>query len=307
MKKQLITLLLLSVIISGLKAQIPNTGFENLNPNGTVKNWGPAILMAFAIDSAGNPIDSLKMDQGFCFSSSDAYSGQKALEMRNAEWKNSGEVIPGRARLSSNDSDFFAYSNPPVSIGAKPLHFSFYFKYFPVNGDTAYASMSLSDSSSNEVGTAFIEIAGTHSLYTLATTSVVYTSTIVPAFVAIDFRTAKLNSPAHYGTRFVVDDVSAALASLVTTGLVSLAANNEVLCFPNPATHELNFILNTSSESDNIHLQLISTEGKRINNLAYSKNGNSLKISTEELAPGLYFLNFIHEGYTYTAKFTKTE
>ncbi|MBK6988970.1 MAG: hypothetical protein IPH33_12505 [Bacteroidetes bacterium] len=66
------------------KAQIPNGDFEALLYDGTLSNWGNITLFAVIIDSAGNTIqDSLIFDGPFCGVTTDAHSGNYALEMRN--------------------------------------------------------------------------------------------------------------------------------------------------------------------------------------------------------------------------------
>ena len=300
--KKPILLLALFMISQLFKAQVPNYSFENLNPDGTIKNWGALILIAVVLDSTGHPTDSLIVDNGFYFSTNNAHTGTKALEMRNAYWQGSGETISGRAWLSAEEADYNTFITP-VPVGQSPIDFSFYYKFIPANGDTAYASLTLTDSMANVVGEAKIFIQGAHSLYTFTSTPVIYTGTTPAAFMEIWFSTSKPYSQASYGTRFVVDDVN---ISGPTTGISPLRLeNNSISTYPNPAKKEVNLQLKKPAGDGQLHLQLINSEGKQIKDLSYFTEGNLVKINTQELAEGLYFVNVIHGGYTYTAKFIK--
>jgi len=301
MKKQ--TLIVLLFLTSQLfNAQVPNYSFENLNTDGSIKNWGDMILLAVVLDTNGNPTDSLILDNQFYFSTNDAHSGTKALEMRNAYWQNSGETIAGRARLSENDTNYAGFGIP-VPITGSPLIFSFYYKFLPSNLDTAYAWLRLADSSANLVGEANIYIHGAHSLYTLASTPVVYTSTTAPAFLEIGFTTIKPLSTPHHGTRFRVDDVN---LSTTTTGISPIRIeNNDISSFPNPAEKEINLRLKKVVRSEDMFISVIDSGGKKIENISYTLADDLIKINTEELSGGLYFINIIHGGYTYSAKFIK--
>ena len=45
------------------QAQIPNAGFEQLNTDGSLRNWGNVYLWPMHIDSSGNSyVDSLVFD-----------------------------------------------------------------------------------------------------------------------------------------------------------------------------------------------------------------------------------------------------
>ena len=300
--KKYTLILLLFMAAQLLKAQLPNAGFETLNPNGTIKNWGAFLLSAVILDSLGNPTDSLIIDNNYYFSSNDAHTGTKALEMRNAYWKNSGDKIAGRARLTMNDSDYFMFS-VPVPLNQYPLDFSFYYKFFPVNNDTAYAWLRLTDISSNIVGEADIYLQGIHSNYTQAITPIIYTGSTAPAFVEIGFINAKPYSEANYGTRLLIDDVN---FSSLTTGISTPRLPEHALsCFPNPAEKEVNLRLKNYSDLEPMYLKLIDSGGSHVQNLVFRQENGLIKINTETLPSGLYFINMIHAGYTYSARFVK--
>ncbi len=282
-------------------AQIPNAGFENVNPNGSIKNWGDLILIGIALDSNGVPTDTLVIDQQFYFSSTDAHSGTRALEMRNAYWTVSGGKIAGRAKLSSNDSDYTFFS-APVGIGQVPQNFSFYYKFLPANNDTAYAWMRLTDSSANVVGEAEIFVSGNHSSYTFISTPVVYTSTIAPAFVEMGFTTAKPLSQANFGTRFLVDDVS---LSNLATGIGEEVTFEQLSLFPNPAKEQLTVSLPEKENGVAAQLRILSLGGQLVREQTLVPDKNVLRVNVEALPTGCYLLELRQNGKRYQGKFIR--
>lgn len=259
------------------------------------------ILLAVVLDTNGVPADTLKLDQDFYFSSADAHTGTKALEMRNAYWKVSGEKIGGRAKLASNDSNYAGF-NGPVAIVQNPLTFSFYYKFMPVNNDTAYAYLNLSDSMGNSVGEAKIYIHGSHTVYTLASTPIIYTSTVSANFIEIGFSTAKPYSQPSYGTRFLVDDVNLSFSTVGLTAL-NLPATN-LSCFPNPVKNELNLRLSSASK-ERMQITILDASGRCVQNSSHNISNDLIKINTQQLSEGLYFIQLAQDGKIYTARFMK--
>src|SRR4051812_18007783 len=77
-------------------AQIPNSGFEVMNTDNHISQWGKDILMAVIIDSNGNTTsDSIVFDNALYFATPEAHSGQQAMEMRNGWNYSSGQGIAG--------------------------------------------------------------------------------------------------------------------------------------------------------------------------------------------------------------------
>ena len=111
--KKLIFLIILSMFLKNVetKAQIPNGDFEALLYDGTLSNWGNITLFAVIIDSAGNTIqDSLIFDGPFCGVTTDAHSGNYALEMRRSM---DGRVLTRilRIQLGGHSNLFIRRSN----------------------------------------------------------------------------------------------------------------------------------------------------------------------------------------------------
>jgi hypothetical protein len=290
----------LTLMVTSLGAQIPNTGFENLNTNGTVKNWGTALLTLVAIDSLGNAhTDSVVYDQALYFSTNDAHSGTKAVEMRNAFNYTGNFPIAGSINVLSNDSDYSSFG-APVSILQQPANFSFYYKFMPMANDTAIAMISLTDSSGTLMGEASIEITGQHNAYTLANMPITYYGTGQAFFAVISFSTAKAGTYPAFGTRFLVDDVNT-----IITGLENRSGNKAMSCFPNPARDHVVIVPPGIKAGERITLTTTDMNGKIIElkkDLVFEKE---LLINTSALTKGCYVLTVTAGEKQYHAQFIK--
>jgi len=101
MKKQLLFSLTMAMTACSLQAQVLNSSFENLNAGGSPKNWGAIIIteVVIGIDSSSTgPTDSLVTDGAFYAATTDAHTGNYALELHNGYYSYSGTQLPGRAK-----------------------------------------------------------------------------------------------------------------------------------------------------------------------------------------------------------------
>lgn len=264
-----------------LFGQVLNSGFEILNPNGSIKNWGDITLFSLPLDSLGHPMDSVKFDQALYFSTSDAHSGQRALEMRNAYYMVSGNKIPGRASMQAIDS-LYGFS-PPVPVGLAPTLFRFYYKFLPVHQDTAFAQMVVSDSSGNDLGSADILITQSTAAYTQISAPVVYTLQGQPAFLTIHFNTSYNQYQTHYGTRFLVDDVNTNLTLI--DEIKGLSKGLKV--FPVPAAEVL--CVEVANE-EFVQLKILNVHGCLVKEVASQAQYGKCEVPLGDLAPGIYIL-----------------
>jgi hypothetical protein len=235
--KKLLTILFMALTILSSKAQVHNSSFETINNKGNISYWGKVFLLPITIDdSSGNSADSFVYSdpRGFYFPTADAHTGQQALEMRNAFNYGTGDAFAGGANLSDNDSDYSGFGTSLVHVPSHINEFSFYYKYLPVNNDSAQASIEMFDSNFNEIGKALIVISGTVNNYQLAKARIQFTSAGEVAYVAIHFNSFYTLSPRSrkpsLDTRLVVDDV--ALAN--TVGIQGISSSDNVSLYPNP-------------------------------------------------------------------------
>src|SRR6185369_12246751 len=118
----------------------------------------------------------------------DANNGSTALELRNA-WDFTTNTGIAGAVSSDDDSIFSSWgllnlvpTNATSFNPFAPFNFGFYYKYFPVNGDSAFAQIALWDSSGNQLAEGTLVIPDAASSYTLAYAPVNYSVTGIAAF-----------------------------------------------------------------------------------------------------------------------------
>lgn len=258
-------------------AQLMNTGFENLNADGSIQYWGFTRLEAVIIDSNGVAhYDSIVIDQKYCQSSTDAHSGNRALEIRNAFNYTQNQGISGGA-LSSNDTMQSPYTSF-VPIVSRPLALSFYYKYLPVGNDTAYVYIQALDANSNEIGYAEQWIPGTASSYTLMNIPVNYSSSDSAALVFIQFKASYNDSTAHFGTRFLIDD----LFLQAPNSTRDFSAVNHVSIYPNP----VNDLLFIQAASPVKAISIRSMTAQQV----YDHQGAVTSIDCSKFENGIYFV-----------------
>ena len=231
MKTILLSLMLLTTSLFACNAQVMNQGFEDLNTDGSIQYWGIMHLLAISIDTSGNTVsDSIVVDQSYCQTSTDAHSGLRAVEMRNAFNYTTNTAIPGGAFLSA-DTIFSTYSGFGALL-SRPQSLGFYYKYFPVNNDTASAWIDVMNNNSNVIGHAEIILTSAASTYTFVSTPIVYTTSDSAVAAMIHFNASARGTNAQFGTRFLVDDVNLATPA----GTSDMNQENGFVIFPNPAS-----------------------------------------------------------------------
>ncbi|MEO8146354.1 MAG: T9SS type A sorting domain-containing protein [Bacteroidia bacterium] len=290
--KTLITIftIALSLNVITAKAQIPNCGFENLNADNTISNWGNIYLFAIIIDSNGvSHPDSIVFDNQFYAPTNDSHSGSWAMEMRNAYDFTANEGIAGSVSADT-DSVFMGWSSfQMIEVQSPPTNMSFYYKYFPVNNDSAVARLLVLDSWANQIGEAIIVVSGTVSNYTSATTPVVYSAPGVAAYVVMNFNNFYTSMPGvnqpGLGTRFLVDDLSINW----TTGINEVSTNDGMFnIYPNPASNQLNIKTNYNKE---IHYNIYNMYGQLV--LQSNLQPSDAIIPLDKLINGPYNIELI--------------
>ncbi|WP_300665886.1 T9SS type A sorting domain-containing protein [Fluviicola sp.] len=290
--KRLLTLMAFGVLSFSLQAQIPNNGFETLNADNNVSQWSKSFLTVIWIDSTGESHgDSIVFDSpnhALYLPTTDAHSGQYALEMRNAFNVTSNVGIAGGAFLSGTDTyDIGFVTSIPVSP-ILPETFSFYYKYFPLASDSAQAIATMYDSDGIQIGEAVLTLGGTVSNYTLASASIVYSEVRPVENIAIAFATATPGNEPTFGTRFIVDDVS-------LDGSLGLnEQKNSFSLFPNPANS--NFVIDGLTGNESFSLFHVSGEQVDVN---LNQSG---KIDCSSWPGGVYFLHVSNESGTTVKK-----
>lgn len=226
-------------------AQIPNSGFEQHNTDGSIRYWGKLYLFDISIDSTGQHGDSLEIDQALFAPTTDAHSGQYAAELRNGFNHTTQMQIAGEIQ-ASNDTSFSSWNTLVNVTGSeKPNYFSFYYKYLPAGEDWAWARIALYDANSNQLGEANIITNEAATEYTYIYAPINYWMEGEPAYYTMSFSTAAPCGQATLGTRFLVDDVSFVLGNAD----ISEEKQKPYSVFPNPTSGIFTIECNEKTQS----------------------------------------------------------
>jgi hypothetical protein len=282
------------VVVTGYSQQLLNGGFEETyldygtNPTGDLK----ATYWWFG--------GSVYCDETLGSISNDSHSGDWALKMETIScgWGNVAGMGGNTSQIPG------AITVPEVishTINSRPDQLSFYYKFEPIEGDTArlrallfnypegitlldpYAFLAIDT-------VAFIDYFFIESTeeYTNKTINFQYESSDIAAYISLDFRSNKnawtdpqFNSHGHEGTSLFIDDVE---LIYLTTALENPIKTNEVKLFPNPAEEHFSIDLpgNTTINS----VSILDFSG-RVVNIQASKNG---MYSLNGLSTGMYFV-----------------
>lgn len=308
MKKNyfIVSLILLIAPICA-QAQVVNGNFENVKPNFLPSNWGMTFVQNIAINIENGEAISDQIQYTWCvpsmvYASTEAKTGQYAMEVSNAYNWTQEKVIPGTAMIFNDPEQDGPGWNPgvPVAPGSSVILLGFDYKFLPAGDDVAEAKLEVFDEEGNEIGTASLDISGTHNTYeyVYAPISVVHAGT--PAFMYITFNMAKEGSTPTFGTRLIVDNVIVNFSSLITD-------ENEVKTakvWPTIADNEINVIPTGFSEL--VSYKIINTEGKVVKQVTANQSPeDTFSINISGLSSGMYFLNIQDKANNSTKKFIK--
>lgn len=288
-------------------AQIPNSSFEKINPDGTLCNWGNVYIFGVSIDSNGvNHSDSIVYDNPFYSPVNDAFGGAHALQLANAYNYTTNTAIAGAVGCDE-DSVFSSWGllnlipthSTPFTPFA-PINFGFTYKFFPVYGDSAYAEIALWDSLGNQLASGVLIISDSASTYTQAAAPIIYSQAGDAAFYSLsihNFYTATpgLRQPT-FGTRLFVDNVGFNFVTN-TTAIQANESKSQLNISPNPAANRLKLNLTQTSPFE---VRIINKLGEQV---AFVKNESELDLSA--LASGFYFISVTQNNQVLTSKFVK--
>jgi hypothetical protein len=117
------TMLLLMMFPIGIKAQIINGDFETVKPNFLPSNWGMNFFQQVVIDNETGETTSDQIQYTWCvpsliYATTEAQSGQYAMELSNAFNVTQNILIPGEAVLFSDATQDFPGWNPGIPVSA---------------------------------------------------------------------------------------------------------------------------------------------------------------------------------------------
>jgi hypothetical protein len=308
-RKRLLVVALLLLMGSATYAQVVNGDFENITCNFIPTNWGMTFLQSVAIDPQTGESTSDQIQYTWCipsmvYVSTEAQSGNYAMEISNAFNSTTNVVIPGISTIFSDPEQSGPGWNPgiPLDTEASVYLLGFYYKFLPVGNDIAEARISVSDAEGNEIGHAVVEISGVHDTFHYIYEPITFTSSAAPASMIISFSMAKEGSIPAFGSRLIVDNVVTNFAALQFE-TQPLAAGIRV--YPTLVDQTLN--ISTSGLTDGlVTYTIVNTEGKIVKqNATEGASGYVYSMDVSTLATGLYFLNIDSTLGHITKKFIK--
>ena len=307
--KKTITLFFIAFSLKAILLQaqpITNSGFEQLNSDSSLSYWGNVYIFSVWFDSLGvSHTDSIVYDGPFYAPTYDSHSGSHALELRNAWNFTTNTGIVGAAGLD-NDTVFSSWgasnmipTNATPGNPFEPLSFSFYHKYFPVNGDSAFAEVTLWDINGNPIAEGILVITDANSAYTYSTVNLNYYTPGSADYFSIVIRNFYTEIPGYrqpsLGTRLIVDDLEFNFAAVGTN---TVQTEKQIAVFPNPVSDKINIHLNSEKNSS---YKIYNGTGKLI--LQGSLFENKSVVSLNNFDEGIYFIEIINGKEILTEKF----
>ncbi len=294
-KNYFMTTLLLLSAFWGSNAQVVNGNFETVKPNFLVSNWGMNFIQPVSIDIASGQSTSDNVQFTWCvpsmvYATTDAYSGQYAMEVSNAFNQTQNIVIPGQAMIFSDaEQDFPGWNaGVPVNAGANIERLGFYYKFLAVGNDVAQASMVLIDADGNEIGRTSIDLQGTDNQFRYIYSYIYHPYNVAPAQMFITFDMQKPGSVANFGSRLIIDNVVAnpqALEIIETSTL-----NEDFRVSPTLADQEINIIPSSLAQGA-INYRIINAQGRLVKENTESTSSSYVyTMDVSNLQSGVYIL-----------------
>lgn len=202
--KRLLLLVGLSIFLNNTAfAQIPNAGFESLNPDSTMQYWFNNLAISIGLN------DSIITDGPMQGYTTQSYSGNYALELRNSY--NVTQSSPYQGNVTSYSDSSIAGFSQWFSITNKPTALNFYYHFVqnPFN-DTTYCRVRILNSSFDEIGLGETYLYTATNSYQSMGIPVSYYSGLtdsVPAYASIQFKNIPSPGP-HVGQRIRFDELS---------------------------------------------------------------------------------------------------
>lgn len=231
--------------------------------------------------------------------STDAHSGTYAAKLETATWFN---LIASATLFSGVFDGNAAVSNPTNPEAAtlfgrpftgRPEYFSFWYKYVPVEGDSAESYTYLTKWNGSErvlVAEAFTHIFDATNGYVEMTLPFTYYSEETPDSVSIVFASSAAGNTfqGQEGNTIYIDDIS--LYNCTTSITYPLSGKNMVRAYPNPAVGELvHFEL--EEHLDKGQLKIYANDGRLIHDAVFQ--GLKKEVSVQDWDTGIYHYHLL--------------
>ena len=311
MKKKLVLILL--ILGSGIlnAQQIPNGGFEVIDPNEFDPDspfpvgWQPLHFISFSFECFPEPIQGVL--------SSDSHSGDYSIKMETVECSEPGNGLvqrPGGYHTANPGTiNAHTFANPYTE---RPELLSFYYKFLKQGNDSAYIEVMLFNYDSitpdisfidriDTVAFSFAYISESVDTYTQYNLPMEYLSESDPSFIAIRFRTGFNCSLFNCteGTTLWVDDVTVSGGTVGTRN--ADAIHQQFSVYPNPSSDW--FRIGSSSETPIKTVTLCDYQGREVKRW----NGIQDLFVIDDLAQGSYLIRLETEKGIATKRLIKTD
>jgi hypothetical protein len=287
----------LCLLASSGFAQIPNSSFEEINANGSLRNWGNLYIQSVWFDTTGEMhSDSIIIDNAYYSATSDAHNGNWAAEMRNS-FNYSQNTGTAGAIIADLDSVYTAWGSfETIPVQDYPTALGFFYKHNPVNGDSAFALIIVYDSLGNEIGFGQCIVSNFTNAYVYNTAQITYTSQDVPASALVKFSNFYTEAPGvrqpSLGSSFIVDDVQL----YTSTGFDLISRKQlDVMVYPNPSSDLITIRRNTSKMAQ---VNIYQLNGQLMKQESISSDVSEIDLS--DLCNGTYLLEVISDGKNWT-------
>jgi hypothetical protein len=253
---------LLALVVSS-QTQIPEGGFENWTPNssGTYSepsgNWWTTLN---PLASVGAPVTTAP--------TSDAHSGELAARLETVQW---GDFLIS-GLLSSGE---FVFEEPFIKQGRpfsdKPSKFKGWYKYTPVQGDSAGIGAILtryntSTQQKDTIADAVIAVSSNITSYTEFVIDFEYTiPDLTPDTIIVVFTSSgdASNLQGQDGSVLIIDDIILEYATGLQDNLMPELSLN---AFPSPANDRITLEIN-SFQPEDLVFNIYSMDGRLVESI----------------------------------------
>ncbi|MBM3405655.1 MAG: T9SS type A sorting domain-containing protein, partial [Bacteroidetes bacterium] len=226
-----------------------------------------------------------------------------AAKMETKMFENLQILIPGMLGTTKLDMPKQTIHMGKPCAGCKPLRFKGYFKYFPVNGDSCVAQLTLWKYNTNlhkrdTIANVRMIVTDTVDTYTPFDLEVDYLNTyLIPDTMMILFvSSAGFNfnnltgCVGQVGSTMFVDDVSVEYPAGITEALMP---EIDVKTYPNPAADKVIFTLDSCPE--NLTMEVLDQQGKWITK--FPVQSCDLTLNTSSYSSGTYYFRLMQDKY----------
>ncbi len=301
------SLLFFVLLTTAFQAQVTNGNFETVKPNFLPSNWGMNFVQEVTIDVNTGEVITDNIQYTWCipsmvYASTDAHTGQYAMEISNAFNQTENEVIQGEATIFADSTQDFPGWNPgiPVNPGANIQRLGFYYKFLAAGNDVAEASMALYDASGDQIGSTSIDIHGTSNQFQYIYSYIYHPYNITPAHMIITFKMAKEGTTPTFGSRLIIDNVITNAQSLE---LIENPINETFSVYPTLVDNEINIV--SSGIEGSINYKIIDIQGKVVKETIRDASNYVYTMDAGDLSAGVYLLEIASDSEKTIKKFVK--